>query len=506
MAAPSAQFSPLGLQQSPDPTQFNTESYDRIVDNPFVRVSQDPLATFSIDVDTASYSNMRRFLNKSQLPPKDSIRIEELLNYFTYDYSAPQGNNPLALNAEVAAAPWKPTHRLVRIGLKGREIDAANRSSSNLVFLIDVSGSMQSGKKLPLLKGAMKLLINNLNENDRVAMVVYAGSEGLALPSTAGDKKEVLMQALENLEAGGSTNGAGGIRLAYDTAVANFIPGGINRVILATDGDFNVGITSEGALTRLIEEKARTGVFLTVLGFGEGNLQDSKLEKLADKGNGNYSYIDTLNEARKVLVEQMGATLITIAKDVKVQVEFNPEQVAAYRLIGYENRVLRHEEFNDDSKDAGDVGAGHAVTALFEVVPNGVEITSLQWIPFATRPRGQPAPTVSGDLMTVKVRFKAPDGAESKLLEFAVSDKGATFEEATEDYRFASAVAASEWFFESHRTPGQISFKRVLEIAEVSRGQDKGGYRQEFVELVQKAERIGPAIAARIPDSNGNQP
>jgi Ca-activated chloride channel homolog len=393
---------------------FNTEAYDHIVDNPFVKVAQAPLSTFSTDVDTASYANMRRFLNMmNRLPPKDSVRIEEFLNYFTYDYPSPPRDKPLAVLAEVSAAPWKPEHRLVRIGIKASEQEAGQPKPSNLVFLIDVSGSMGTPEKLPLLKSAMKLLVERLTENDRVAMVVYAGKSGLVLPSTSGDKKEMLIHALEKLEAGGSTNGGSGIRLAYDVAQANYIPGGSNRVILATDGDFNVGITDQGSLIRL-EDKARSGVFLSVLGFGGGNYKDSTLEKLADKGNGNYAYIDTLNEARKALVEQMAGTLFTVAKDVKIQVEFNPAEVAAYRLIGYENRVLRDQDFNDDRKDAGDVGEGHTVTALFEVVPSGqaTDIPSVDPLRYQTS-RQASSNAGSGELMTVKLRYKDPERSET---------------------------------------------------------------------------------------------
>jgi Ca-activated chloride channel homolog len=496
---PASPTGRLQVTRAVEAPKFNTEAYDHIVDNPFVRVSQDPLATFSIDVDTASYANMRRFLNANRLPPKDSVRIEELLNYFTYDYSTPQGNSPLALNAEVAAAPWKPEHRLVRIGIKGKELDVEQQKTSNLVFLIDVSGSMDSPEKLPLLKNAMKLLVDRLGENDRVAIVVYAGSEGLALPSTTGDKKEVLVEAIETLRPGGATNGAAGIRLAYNTAVANFIPGGINRVILATDGDFNVGISSEGDLIRLIQEQARSGVFLTVLGFGKGNLQDAKLEKLADNGNGNYAYIDTLNEGRKVLVEQMGGTLVTIAKDVKIQVEFNPAEVIAYRLIGYENRVLRHEDFNDDQKDAGDIGAGHTVTALFEVVPRGVaiDIPSVDPLRYQT-PSLPTSNSGRGELMNVKVRYKDPEAGESRLVEFPVVDKGTAFANATNDYRFASAVAAFGMALRESPYRGQFNLDRVLEIAENSRGRDKGGYRQEFIQLVRKAQSVDGAVPAKV--------
>src|SRR6267142_1974018 len=402
-----------------DRSPFNTEAYDYISDNAFVRVTQDPLATFSIDVDTAAYANLRRFLTLNQLPPKDSVRIEEMINYFTYDYPSPTGSHPIATYTEVTSAPWKPDHRLVRIGIKGREIDLSKRPASNLVFLIDVSGSMATPEKLPLLKSAMKLMIDQLRENDRVAMVVYAGNSGLVLPSTPGDKKAVLARALDNLEAGGSTNGASGIHLAYDTATSNFIKGGVNRVILATDGDFNVGVTSQGDLIRLIEDKAKSGVFLSVLGFGMGNYKDSTLEKLADKGNGNYAYIDTLQEARKVLIGQGGATLVTVAKDVKLQVEFNPAAVGAYRLIGYEKRLLQKEDFNDDKQDAGEMGAGHSVTALYEIVPAGAPVDLPSVDPLKYQRPQTPAGASADELMTVKIRYKEPDGETSRLMTVA---------------------------------------------------------------------------------------
>ncbi len=353
------------------PPPPNAEAYDRVVDNPFVGVVENPLSTFSIDVDTASYANCRRFLTQNQRPPKDAVRIEELLNYFTYNDPPPTGDDPFSVNCEVARCPWNADHRLARIGLLGKPIDNDKRPPSNLVFLIDVSGSMNFPNKLPLVKAALRMLVEQLGENDRVAMVVYAGASGLVLPSTSCDRKVEILSAIEQLQAGGSTNGGAGIELAYRQAVENFIKNGTNRVLLATDGDFNVGVTNPDQLTRLIEAKARSGVFLSVLGFGTGNLKDATLETLSGKGNGNYAYIDTPQEARKVFVEQISGTLVTIAKDVKIQVEFNPARVGTYRLIGYENRVMRNEDFHDDTKDAGEIGAGHHVTALYELVPAG---------------------------------------------------------------------------------------------------------------------------------------
>ena len=470
-----------------------TEAYDRIVDNPFIRAIQEPLATFSIDVDTASYANVRRFLNQNQLPPRDAVRIEELVNYFNYDYEQPRGQAPIAPNMEVASAPWNPRNRLVRIGIKAREIDTNRRPASNLVFLVDVSGSMQPQEKLPLLKSGLKMLVNNLSENDFVSMVVYAGASGLVLPPTSGMRKDVILQAVDNLQAGGSTNGGAGIQLAYNQAVANFIRGGVNRVILMTDGDFNVGITNQGDLTRLIEDRARSGVFLSVLGFGMGNLKDSTMEKLADMGNGHYAYIDTINEARKVLVEEMGGTLVTVAKDVKIQVDFNPGRVEAYRLIGYENRVLRAEDFNNDLKDAGDMGAGHTVTALFEVVPRGGvvpgSVDPSRYQVETDRP-ATPAST-SNEMLTLRVRYKLPDAAESTRMDVPLTDRGAEFSRASQDFRFAASVASFGMVLRDSPYKGTSTMRTVLDIATGSRGQDRNGYRTEFISLVRRAASLG---------------
>ena len=398
----------------------NREQYDEIVENSFIAVAADPLSTFSIDVDRASYSNMRRFIMQDgQLPPRDAVRIEELVNYFPYDYAEPDGDDPLAIHTEVAPAPWKPQHQLVRIGLQARRGKVENLPASNFVFLLDVSGSMMPANKLPLVKSAMRLLVNQIRAKDRVAMVVYAGSAGLVLPSTPGDQKDKILDAIERLEAGGSTAGGEGIRRAYDEAIANFIRGGNNRVILATDGDFNVGPSSDAEMVQLIEGKRRTGVFLTVLGVGEGNLQAAKMEKLADKGNGNYAYLDNIAEAQKVLVHELGGTLYTVAKDVKIQVEWNPARVRAYRLIGYENRMLRNEDFADDKKDAGEVGSGHSVTALYEVVPVGVNTDVTIRMPDSLRYQHRNAQSTSAagpELLYVKVRYKQPDGDQSRLI------------------------------------------------------------------------------------------
>ena len=470
---------------------FTTEAYDSVTDNPFVTVAQSPLSTFSIDVDTASYANVRRFLREGQLPPPGAVRIEELINTFPYDYPPPRGEHPFAVHLAAATCPWAPDHELVRIALKGREIEKAKRPPSNLVFLIDVSGSMDEDNKLPLLKRALGLLISELDERDRVAMVVYAGASGLVLPSTPAGSKEPLLAALDRLQAGGTTHGSEGIRLAYETATANFIDGGVNRVILATDGDFNVGITSPDELTRLIEEKAKSGVFLTVLGFGMGNYKDSTLEKLADHGNGNYGYIDSLREARRLLVDQMGGTLFTIAKDVKIQVELNPARVAEYRLIGYENRLLADQDFDDDTKDAGEIGAGHTVTALYEVVPVGAPPVARTTRPLKyQQPRRLSKKAQGQEVLTVHLRYKRPAGEASVLLEAVLKGTPERFEEAPVDFRFASAVAAFGMILRDSPYHGSASLADVGRWARGALGADATGQRQELLDLVAVAERL----------------
>jgi Ca-activated chloride channel family protein len=466
---------------------FNREAYAHRTDNDFLAVDKNPLSTFSIDVDTASYSNVRRFLNDGQWPPADAVRIEEMVNYFPYDYAPPQGEEPFAAHIEVAPAPWNKAHRLVRIGLKTRDLD--KRPDGNLVFLVDVSGSMQPPNKLPLVKHALRLLVDKLTERDRVAMVVYAGSAGEVLPPTRGDERGAILRAIDRLEAGGSTNGGQGIELAYDLARRHFIRGGVNRVILATDGDFNVGTTDEGSLVRLIEEKAKTGVFLSVFGFGMGNYQDSRLEMLADKGNGNYGYIDTPHEARKALVEQTNATLVTVAKDVKIQVEFNPTRVRSYRLIGYENRLLRPEDFKDDTKDAGEVGAGHSVTALYELVPVGGEPSGRDVDPLAYQTQGGLTEAAkSGELMRLKLRYKDPEGQESRPKEWPVADRETSIEETSPDFRFAAAVAGFGMILRDSPHKGGATLDGVLQLAEAGRGHDRFGYRAELITLVHKAK------------------
>jgi Ca-activated chloride channel family protein len=463
------------------------ERYAEIAENPFLESSRAPLSTFSIDVDTASYANVRRYLNDGQLPPKDAVRIEELINYFEYDYPQPVGDVPFSVNTEVATAPWNAKHKIVQIGLQGKKVSLDNVPPSNLVFLIDVSGSMNSPERLPLVKQGLRMLVNQLSNKDRVAIVVYAGSSGLVLPST--NNKGEILSALNELEAGGSTNGGQGIQLAYKTALDNFIQNGNNRVILATDGDFNLGLSSDEELVRLIEQKRKSGVFLSVLGFGTGNLNDSMMEKLADKGNGNYAYIDSTDEARKALGQQVAGTLYAIAKDVKIQVEFNPNKVAGYRLIGYENRLLADRDFNDDKKDAGEIGAGHSVTALYEIVPagekvenDGIELKYSKYEPSDTK--------FNDEMLTVKLRYKEPDENESRLVTTGVLDKNNSIEAASENLRFASAVAEFGLLLRDSRYKGTASFARINNLAVNSLGGDLKSYRGEFLTLVEKAQRL----------------
>ncbi|HEU4563301.1 MAG TPA: von Willebrand factor type A domain-containing protein [Gemmatimonadaceae bacterium] len=473
------------------PRVWDREQYDRIVDNPFLRARDNPRSTFSIDVDRASYANVRRFiLGEGRRPPKDAVRIEEMLNYFSFAYPEPSAARPVAVTSEVAPAPWAPSHRLVRIGLQGRTVKPERLPPSNLVFLIDVSGSMQSPDKLPLLKQAFRLLVAELRPEDRVSLVVYAGAAGVVLPPTPGDRKKRILDAIDALEAGGSTAGGAGLRLAYDIARESHLREGNNRVILATDGDFNVGVSSDAEMVRLIEEKREQGTYLTVLGFGTGNLQDAKMEKLADHGNGNYAYVDDLREARKVLVKEIGGTLVTVAKDVKLQVEFNPARVAAYRLIGYENRVLRDEDFNDDRKDAGEMGAGHSVTALYEVIPVGADDASaargtdpLRY----QRTRTDRRASRSDELLYVKLRYKAPDGGPSRLLEHAVMDRGAAL---SGDFMFAAAVAAFGMVLRDSEHRGSATLDDVLALAGDARGADSEGYRAEFIDIVRTMKTI----------------
>ena len=470
------------------PAEAAGEGYAAIAENQFKQVADDARSTFSIDVDTAAYSNVRRFLEDGSLPPVDAVRIEEMLNYFRYAYAEPRGDEPFAVQTEIASCPWNPQARLVQIGVKGKSIAPAAVPPRSLVFLLDVSGSMMDADKLPLLKRSLALLVADLRPEDSVAIVVYAGASGVVLPPTSGREPGKILAALERLEAGGSTNGGAGIELAYALAQQSFRAGGINRVILATDGDFNVGPSSQGALERLIVEKRASGVFLSVFGFGTGNLQDATMELLADKGNGNYAYIDGLQEARKVLVEQAGGTLVTIAKDVKIQVEWNPARVGSYRLIGYENRMLAHTDFNDDKKDAGDIGAGHTVTALYEVLPPAAGAAEVD--PLKYQQATASGAAASDELMHVKLRFKQPDSEQSELMSFPVPDRGHSIDAATADLRFAAAVALFGMKLRGSEYAGTLSYAAVRELAAGALGDDPHGHRRGMLALVDRAAAL----------------
>lgn len=472
-------------------TNYNTEEYDVIQENIFKPVIGNPLSTFSVDVDGASYSNARRFINDGYLPPKDAVRIEEFVNYFDYNYPKPKGEHPFAIYTEVAECPWNNKNMLVHIGLQGKELKIEDKKPSNLVFLLDVSGSMDDPDKLPLLKSSFSLLVDQLDKNDRIAIVVYAGAAGVVLPSTSCDNKETILSALHKLEAGGSTAGGAGIQLAYKIAKDNFIANGNNRIILATDGDFNVGVSSDAEMVRLIEEKRESGIFLSTLGFGMGNYKDSKMEQLADNGNGNYYYIDNLFEAKKVLVTELGGTLFTIAKDVKIQIEFNPAKVFEYRLIGYENRVMNNEDFENDKKDAGEIGAGHTVTALYEVVP----VSKENKIPEGSSYQYQLATVKnnaydSKELATVKFRYKEPKEDSSKLITQAIQDTPTSFVKATEDFRFSAAVAEFGLLLRNSKFKGSANYIQVINTAREARGTDEQGYRIEFIKLAELASQF----------------
>ena len=475
------------------------DRFATIVENPPLPAARQPLSTFSIDVDTASYSKTRMYLlQRNTLPPPDAVRIEEYINYFDYGYEGPHHDVPFAMHVEVAEAPWQPKHRLVRIALKGREIHR-DRSPANLVFLIDVSGSMDYPNKLPLVKEGLRMLVSRLGPEDQVALVVYAGAAGLVLPPTRGDQKGKIEGAVARLHAGGSTNGGEGIRLAYKIAREQQVSGGVNRVILCSDGDFNVGTTNTGELVRLSTEQAKEGIFLSVLGFGTGNHNDAMLEELSNKANGNYAFVDTSREARKVLVDQMDGTLVTIAKDVKIQVEFNPARVASHRLIGYENRVLAAQDFNDDRKDAGDIGAGHTVTAFYEVVPVGAETSGMAPVdPLRYRDPASSVPQVDNEeLLTVKVRYKNPNAANSLRIVEHVKDNGQTLRQASHEFQFAAAVAGFGMLLRNSEYRGDLSYAAVHDLAAGAMGQDRYGYRSEFLEMVGAANRLsgGHAIA-----------
>lgn len=474
-----------------DATAFNTEEYGHIVENEFVTPQQEPLSTFSIDVDEAAYSNVRRFLQNGSLPPAGAVRIEEMVNYFDYEYPRPQGNDPFSITTELGACPWNNQHQLLHIGLQGKQIPLEQLPASNLVFLIDVSGSMDEPNKLPLVRQSLRLLTNELREKDRVAIVVYAGSAGLVLPSTSGSNKSKIEDALDALQAGGSTAGSAGIQLAYKTALENFITEGNNRVILCTDGDFNVGVSSDDELVRLIEKERENGIFLSVLGYGMGNYQDSKMQQLADKGNGNHSYIDNINEAKKVLVKEFGSTLFTIAKDVKIQVEFNPARVQAYRLVGYENRMLAAKDFNDDKKDAGEIGSGHTVTALYEIIPAGVKSSFVKTVDALKYQAASKTTTMSSEeLMTVKLRYKQPYGTESRLITQAVTESARPINTTSENFRFSASVAGFGLLLRQSPFNKDLLYPQVAVLAQSAAGPDAQGYRKEFIDLVRQAGKI----------------
>lgn len=475
--------------QHPD---FNTEGYSTIHENGYKLVINDPLSTFSIDVDRASYSNVRRFINMGQLPPMDAVRIEEMINYFSYDYPEPDGKHPFSVYTELSTCPWNSNHQLLHIGLKGKEMEKSSLPASNLVFLIDVSGSMESPNKLPLLKNAFNLLVSQLRPNDRVAIVVYAGAAGLVLESTPGSQKETILKAIDRLSAGGSTAGGQGLKLAYKVAEENLIKGGNNRIIIASDGDFNVGPSSNAEMERMIETEREKGIFITVLGFGMGNYKDDKMEIIANKGNGNYSYIDNIQEARKVLVSEFAGTLFTIAKDVKFQLEFNPSRVQAYRLIGYENRLLNKEDFNNDKKDAGEMGAGHTVTALYEIIPAGSDekiggVDPLKYQANASKVKPDP----NSELLTIKLRYKQPDGETSILIDKPERGRLIPLSQTSDNFRFSAAVAQFGLLLRGSEFKGNANIDQVVSMARDSRGNDDEGFRSEFIQLVRTASAFG---------------
>ena len=469
----------------------NREEYSHNAENRFKSPVKDPLSTFSIDVDAASYSNIRRFINQGEMPPKDAVRIEEMINYFNYNYPKPTGNDPVRITTEVGICPWNKTHRLVQIGLKAREIENQNLPASNFVFLIDVSGSMFGPTRLELVKSSLRLLVNNLREKDRVAIVTYCGDARVALPSTPGNEKQKIKEALETLTAGGSTAGGAGIKEAYRIAQKNFIAQGNNRIILCTDGDFNVGASSETELENLIESKRKSGIFLTVLGYGMGNYKDNKMQILAQKGNGNHAYIDNIQEANKVLVNEFGSTMYAVAKDVKLQVEFNPAKVQSYRLVGYETRMLNNEDFNDDTKDAGEMGAGHTVTALYEIIPTGTPGNipgSVDPLKYQSQTNVNAQTSNSSELLTVKLRYKTPEEEKSKKIEKSVTDMGK--DNVSPDFRFASAVAMFAQLLKDSDFKGEATYDKVIETANKGLSFDPEGYRAEFVCLVQSAKGL----------------
>ena len=471
---------------------LDDESYSEFADNRFLSPTRNPLSTFSIDVDAASYANVRRYINQGQLPPADAVRVEEMINYFAYDYPQPADGNPVHIDMEAGACPWNKAHRLVKIGLKAKEIQTKNLPAANFVFLIDVSGSMAGPKRLGLVKSSMKMLTDNLRESDRVAIVVYGSDAKVVLPSTSGSEKQKIKEAIESLEAGGYTAGEAGLRLAYKTAAANFINGGNNRIILCSDGDFNFGVSDEHGLELIVSQERKKGIFLSVLGYGMGNYKESKMQVLAEKGNGNQAYIDNIQEARKVLVTEFGSTLFTVAEDVKLQIEFNPSQVQAYRLIGYESRMLKDEDFNDDTTDAGDIGAGHTVTALYEIIPAGVKgpipgtVDSLK---YQSAPKTESLFAAdSKEMLTVKLRYKKPGESTSRLMAKSLTDNGG--DNVTDDFRFASAVAMYGQLLRDSDFKGDATYDKVIETAAKGLGNDPEGYRREFVRMANAAKSL----------------
>ncbi len=469
----------------------DAEEYNTYKENRFLSAADQPLSTFSLGVDAASYGNVRRMINQGQIPPKDAVRVEELINYFSYDYVKPTGNNPVHITTETVVCPWNKQNKLVRIGVKAKEIPSENLPASNFVFLIDVSGSMEGPTRLELVKSSLKLLVNNLRAKDRVAIVVYAGAAGEVLSSTEGTDKQKILEAVNNLSAGGSTAGGAGIQLAYKIAEKNFMPNGNNRIILCTDGDFNVGISSNSELENLIEAKRKTGVFLTVLGYGMGNYKDSKLQTLAQKGNGNHAYIDNIQEANKILVNEFGSTMYTVAKDVKIQVEFNPAYVNAYRLVGYESRLLNKEDFNDDTKDGGELGAGHTVTALYEVIPAGVEsnVGGVDRLKYQTTKNENPTISSNGELLTVKLRYKDPDASTSKKMEIPVYVSEIN-KQPSKDFQFVMSVAMFAQLLKDSDFKGTGTYQEVINLAKSGVGKDEHGYQKEFIRLVESVNQL----------------
>jgi len=479
------------LNIMPVPAEPTQEDYDAFVENAFESPKTAPLSTFSIDVDNASYTNIRRFLNNGQQVPKDAVRVEEMVNFFKYTYPQPKDENPFSINTEVSESPWNPNNKILKIGLQGKNIPTNDLPASNLVFLIDVSGSMSDMNKLPLLKQSLKILVNELRAKDKVAIVVYAGAAGMVLPPTSGDEKKTIIDALDKLQSGGSTAGGAGIELAYKTATENFIKGGNNRVILATDGDFNVGSTSNSDMEKLIEDKRKTGVFLTCLGYGMGNYKDSKMEILADKGNGNYAYIDNIQEANRFLGKEFKGSMFAIAKDVKIQIEFNPKQVQAYRLIGYENRKLRAEDFKNDAIDAGELGSNHTVTALYEIIPAGVKSNYLtsQADDLKYTKTENNSSNYTNELATIKFRYKKPDGDKSIEMVQVIDNKSVTMGKASDDMKFSTAVA---WFGLKLRDSKLIADKsseEIVKLAKQGNSNDAEGYKAEFIRLVETSKQ-----------------